>query len=123
MSKTGVPILAKGYTFLATVHRAPQELRELLCEAAALSSVLDQLQTLAEQGHHDFPEKDLGAELRRPGLKHVADTGILHECKESLLLVDRSVKRCQQIQGQELRNFGRRVMWSFKEKEIREHLT
>lgn len=36
-------ILAKGYTFLATVRRAPQGLRELLCEAAALNSVLDQL--------------------------------------------------------------------------------
>lgn len=113
-------ILAKGYTFLASVHRAPQELRELLCEAAALNSVLNQLQGLVEQ-HGSF-EKDVGTEIRRPGLGRMVDVGVLHECTESLLLVDRSVQRCQQIQGQELRNLGKRIIWPFKEKETKEAL-
>lgn len=113
-------ILAKGYTFLATVHRAPQELRELLCEAAALNSVLNQLQGLVEQ--HDSFEKDVDTEIRRPGLRHMVDVGVLHECTESLLVVDRSVHRCQQIQGQELRNLGKRIIWPFKEKETKEAL-
>lgn len=113
-------ILAKGYTFLASVHRAPQELRELLCEAAALNSVLNQLQGLVEQ--HDSFEKDVDTEIRRPGLGRMVDVGVLHECTESLLLVDRSVQRCQQIQGQEVRNLGKRIIWPFKEKETKEAL-
>lgn len=115
-------VLAKGYTFLASVHRAPQELRELLCEAAALNSVLNQLQALVEQEQHDSLEEDMGTEMRRPGLKNMVDNGVLHECTESLLLVDRSVRRCQQNQGQELRNLGKRVIWPFKEKETKEAL-
>lgn len=115
-------ILAKGYTFLSSVHRAPQELRELLCEAAALNSVLNQLESLTEKEQCADPEKDVEDETRRPGLEHLADAGILHECTESLLLVDRSIKRCQQIQGQELRNFGKRIIWPFKEKETKEAL-
>lgn len=115
-------VLAKGYTFLASVHRAPQELRELLCEAAALNSVLNQLQVLVEQENYGSLEEDMGAEMRRPGLKHMVDNGVLHECMESLLLVDRSVQRCQQNQGQELRNLGKRVIWPFKEKETKEAL-
>ncbi|KAJ0108932.1 nkyrin repeat protein [Diaporthe amygdali] len=114
-------ILAKGYTFLASVHRAPQELRELLCEAAALNSVLNQLQTLLEEDHHGSFQQDTN-ETRKSGLKDIADTGVLHECTESLLLVDRSVQRCQQIRGQDLRNLGKRVMWPFKEKETKEAL-
>lgn len=115
-------VLAKGYTFLASVHRAPQELRELLCEAAALNSVLNQLQSLVEQEQHDSLEKDVNTEIRRPGLKHMTDSGVLHECRDSLLLVDRSVQRCQQNQGQEVRNLGKRVIWPFKEKETKEAL-
>lgn len=114
-------ILAKGYTFLASVHRAPQELRELLCEAAALNSVLNQLQTLVDDDHHGSFQQNMN-ESRRSGLKDIADTGVLHECTESLLLVDRSVQRCQQIHGQDLRNLGKRVMWPFKEKETKEAL-
>lgn len=113
-------ILAKGYSFLATVHRAPQELRELLCEAAALNSVLNQLLALVEQ--NGSLGKDEDTEMRRPGLIHMADNGVLHDCTESLMLVDRSVQRCQQIQGQELRNLGKRVIWPFKEKETKEAL-
>lgn len=113
-------ILAKGYTFLATVHRAPQELRELLCETAALNSVLNQLQGLVEQ--RESFEKDADTEIRRPGLRHMVDVGVLHECTESLLVVDRSVQRCQQIQGQDLRNLGKRIIWPFKEKETKEAL-
>ncbi|KAL1882217.1 hypothetical protein Daus18300_000703 [Diaporthe australafricana] len=85
-------ILAKGYTFLASVHRAPQELRDLLCEAAALNSVLNQLQALNEDD-------------------------------QSLLLVQTSIQKCQQIECQELRNLGKRVKWPFKEKETKEALS
>lgn len=84
-------ILAKGYTVLTSVHRAPQELRELPCEAAALNSVLNQLQTLVEQEQHKSLEQGVDTEIRRPGLKNIVDNGVLHECTASLLLVDRSV--------------------------------
>ena len=116
-------ILAKGYTFLDSVRRAPQELRELLCEAAALNTVLNQLQALIDQEQHGFPQKGVGTEIRRPALKHMADIGVLQECRESLLLVDKSVQRCQRIPGQDLRNLRKRIIWPFQEKETKEVLS
>ncbi|KAI7786693.1 hypothetical protein LA080_002804 [Diaporthe eres] len=73
----------------------------VLAKAAALNSVLDQLQSLVEQEQHDSLEQDMDTEIRRPGLKHMVDNG---------------------NQGQELRNLGKRVIWPFKEKETKEAL-
>lgn len=115
-------ILAKGYTFLASVHRAPQELRDLLCEAAALNSVLNQLQALTDDDRRDPRQQDTSNEIHRPRLKNMVATGVLHECTESLLLVENPIQQCQQIQGQELRNLEKRVRWPFKEKETKEAL-
>lgn len=115
-------ILAKGYTFLDSVRRAPQELRELLCEAVALNTVLNQLQDLIEKEQHGLLQKDVEIEIRRPALKNMADIGVLQDCGESLLLVEGSIQRCQQIQGQDLQNVRRRITWPFQERETKETL-
>ncbi len=107
-------VLAEGYAFVATVRRAPKELRELLCESAALDTVLDQLQGLVDESQ--------GKEWDSARLKQLAQSESIKECKETLLLVQRSISRCQQIQGEGLRNLGKSVVWPFKEKETKEAL-
>ncbi|MCJ1377478.1 hypothetical protein MMC17_000573 [Xylographa soralifera] len=108
-------ILAEGYAFVASVYRAPKELRELLCESAALDAVLDQIQGFADEG--------VGIDSKTAKLKDLAQAGVMKECKESLLTVQRSIIRCQQVKGEEVRNLGKRVAWPFKEKETKETLT
>lgn len=107
-------VLAEGYAYVASVRRAPKELRELLCESAALDAVLDQLQ--------GFIDESRGIEDESARLKDLAQAGVINECKESLLLVQRSISRCQQVKGEDLRNLGKRVVWPFKEKETKEVL-
>lgn len=105
-------ILAKGYAFLGSVHRAPKELRELLSESAALAAVLDQIQTLAE----DRQDEDaVGRALTR-----IAEAGALEECNVSLLFVDNSIRRCQQIDGHKFSNAGKKLLWPFQEKETKD---
>lgn len=115
-------ILAKGYAFLASVHRAPQELRELLCEAATLSAVLNQLHVSIDANEMGAMQQGASGTVVGPRLRKMADTGVLLDCEESLLVVDSSTKRCQQIQGQYLLNLGKRIAWPFKEKETKESL-
>lgn len=105
-------ILAKGYAFLASIHRAPKELRELLNEAAALAAVLDQFQALTED------HQDEGAGER--ALTSIAQAGALEECDAALLFVDNSIRRCQQIDGHKLSNAGKRLLWPFHDKETKD---
>ncbi|KAL9110201.1 MAG: hypothetical protein Q9227_005262 [Pyrenula ochraceoflavens] len=105
-------IIAEGYTFLSTVYRAPKELRDLLREAAALNSVLDQLQS--------FVDKTSNSGFEDIGVKELGLAELIHECEESLLVVQRSVQRCQAVKGEQVKNLGRRILWPFKEKETKE---
>ena len=107
-------VLAEGYAYVASVRRAPKELRELLCESAALDTVLDQLQGLIDESQ--------GIENESSRLKDLAQSELINKCKESLLLVQRSISRCQQVKGEAVRNLGKRVVWPFKEKETKEVL-
>ena len=102
-------ILAEGYTFIASAHKAPRELKKLLRETATIDTVLDQLQSLADESH--------GAALQRQ-----VEAGTIDECKDSLILVQRSINRCRQVKGDEIKNFGRRIIWPFQEKETKEAL-
>ncbi|KAL9618968.1 MAG: hypothetical protein Q9160_006362 [Pyrenula sp. 1 TL-2023] len=105
-------ILAEGYTYVASVHRAPRELRELLCESAAVDAVLSQLQGLSDEAQSQ--------NIDRTRLKELVNAGTIKECTESLDMVRRSITRCQQIAGGTVANFGKRTIWPFKEKETKE---
>jgi hypothetical protein len=107
-------ILSQGYSFTNSVRKAPQELRQLLSETAALNTVLDQLQSLAE---------DDTLRGGNSALQGLAKAGGIQGCFELLRSVQRSIARCEQIKGQELRNLGRSMIWPFKEKETKDTLT
>ncbi|KAH8201823.1 hypothetical protein TruAng_003997 [Truncatella angustata] len=105
-------ILAEGYAFIASVIKAPQELKELLAEVAALGAVLGQLQDLLDDG--------MPFELKKSRLQDLAQAGLIEDCRESLAGLNASISQCRQIAGQSVRNFGRRMVWPFKEKETKE---
>ena len=102
-------VLSKGYDYLIKVAHAPKELRLILTETALLNSLLDQLQLLVE----DDTGAGKGAVLK------LQQAGAITESQELLVLVNDSVAACQQIEGQSTRNFGKRLLWPFKEKETK----
>ncbi|OAL56075.1 hypothetical protein IQ07DRAFT_187787 [Pyrenochaeta sp. DS3sAY3a] len=106
-------LLAGGYGFLSKVIRAPSEMRSLLTEAAAIDSLLGQLQVIAETTPKTAPNDALQA-LNR--------LGVFEECMASLKSVQKALKSCEQSHEKDARNLGKRFLWPFKEKETKEDL-
>ncbi len=110
----GSKILSEGYAFVASAYRAPQVLRELLCEIAALDAVLYRFKSLVDEG--------ADVESRSGVLGDLVQSGAITKCNESLLPILRSIDQCRQVKGQEVRNLGRRMMWPFRESEAKDAL-
>lgn len=104
-------ILSQGYGFISSVTGAPKHLRFVLSETAALNTVLDQLQTLAT---------DSTSYGTNSTMRDLQKSGSLDDCQELLRPVQRSIAKCEQIKGQELRNLGKALVWPFEERETRE---
>lgn len=102
-------ILTAGYGFLGKVSKAPAELRQLLAESAGLNYVLAQIEFLGES-----PNSPNNA------LQSLQQLGVFKECHDLLIVIKGSLHACQQEQGQNVRNFGRRLVWPLKERETKE---
>jgi hypothetical protein len=106
-------LLAGGYGFLSTVSRAPSENRSLLTEAAAVNSLLGQLQLIAEST--TVPASD-------DAVHDLERLGVFDECQGTLEFISNALARCQQEAGKDVKNLGRRLKWPFKEKETKDAL-
>lgn len=104
-------ILAAGYSYLNKVKKAPLEIKALLREISQINTLLDQLQDLASDGDSS---NILGA------LEILDKMGVFEDTKALMAAVDKSIKTCQQIEGQAVKNAGKRFMWPFKEKETKD---
>lgn len=104
-------LLAGGYGFLSQVARAPVEMRSLLTEAAAVNSLLGQLQAIADNAPNSATVN---------ALTTLEGLGVFQECRTTLQFIQTALTRCQQDAGKDLRNFGRRLAWPFKEKETKD---
>jgi hypothetical protein len=104
-------VLTAGYGFIAKVSRAPTELRQLLTESAGLNCILAQIQSLVESPNSP-----------NDALQSLQQLGIFQECYDILVLIKGSLDACQQENGKDARNFGRRLVWPFKEGETKEAL-
>jgi len=102
-------ILTAGYGFLAKVSRAPAELRQLLAESAGLNCILAQIQFLVESPNSP-----------NDALKSLHQLGVFKECHDLLIVIKGSLDACQQEQGNDVKNFGRRLVWPLKERETKE---
>ena len=102
-------ILTAGYGFIGKVSKAPTELRQLLAESAGLNSILAQLQFLGESSTHPNDE-----------LQSLQELGVFKECHDLFALIQRALDACKQVPGHDVKNFGRRLVWPFKERETKE---
>jgi hypothetical protein len=46
--------------------------------------------------------------------------GVLDECRRLLLFIKHTLDACEQMHGKEAKNFGRRLIWPFKDREVKE---
>lgn len=104
-------ILNIGYGYLNKVAKAPTEMRALLSDVAYINVLLDRLQILADQ--------DSGSPVGVTTLETFAHLGVFESCKSLLKTVENSVRTCEQQQGHDIKNLGRKLLWPFKESETR----
>jgi hypothetical protein len=111
-------VLLKGYSFLSRVQRAPSEIRALLREVANLNALLDQLRSLSAESS----TKDIRAEKEnvQSAVQSLESLGVFEDCTKLMEVVEKTVRSCEQIEGHELRNFGKKVLWPFKENETKD---
>jgi hypothetical protein len=107
-------LLAGGYGFLSRVSKAPSELRTLLAETAAINSILEQLQIIANSTPKPISPND--------ALKALERLGVFQECQRTIKSIQKALDICEQVHGRDVGNFGRRLMWPFKEKETKDAL-
>jgi hypothetical protein len=110
VSFTGDVLLA-GYSYLSSVKKAPTEIRTILREIANLNALLDQLQSVVSD-HKNVHAKGALESLDR--------MGVFGDCEKLTVLVLKSIKTCEKVQGEEIKNLGKKMLWPFKEKETRE---
>lgn len=103
-------ILATGYAFLAKVARAPTEIRMLLSDVANINALLGQIQNLTSNA------ADTNAST---ALDTLTSLGALKTCEELLTSAEKCLESCRQIEGHQLKNFGKALKWTVVERELK----
>ena len=111
-------VLLKGYSFLSKVQKAPSEIRALLREVANLNALLDQLQSLSTEPSAKIVSTE--KEDARNALQTLEELGVFEDCSKMMQVVQKSVQACEQIEGHGVKNFGKKLVWPFKETETRD---
>jgi hypothetical protein len=111
-------LLLKGYSFLSKVQKAPSEIRALLREVANLNALLDQLQSLSTEPSTGIRGSE--KEDARNALQILEKLGVFQECSKLMQVVEKTVRACEQVEGHEVKNFGKKLVWPFKENETRD---
>ncbi|MCJ1456462.1 hypothetical protein MMC28_006823 [Mycoblastus sanguinarius] len=105
-------VLSVGYGYLSKVARAPTEMRTLLSEVASLNAILDQLQSLTLE--------DCEKPSAKTAMQTLSQLQCFDTCESLLKSVGNSIKACEQVNGHDLKNLGRKLLWPFKERETKE---
>jgi hypothetical protein len=106
-------VLVAGYSYLSKVKKAPREISLLLKETAELNALLCQLESILS---NDTKSHVIGA------LETMQSLGVFEDCKMLVNVVQRLIKMCERNDGQFAMNSVKRIMWPFKEKEVKQTL-
>lgn len=113
-------LLVSGYSFLSRVYQAPGEIRSLLREVANLNALLGQLQSLATETPLGVKLENARKEDSRNALQTLEGLGVFADCSKLIQVVMSTLKTCEQVEGRQVKNLGKKVLWPFKEKETRD---
>ncbi|RPB19250.1 hypothetical protein L211DRAFT_871382 [Terfezia boudieri ATCC MYA-4762] len=114
------PILAEGYTYIASVRNSPNALKQLLSEISRLEAVLGQIDEFT------LGSATNTSSIQTQGLKQriseVITPDTIKAASDLLKSVHSSIKHCERIPGQSAKNMGRAIVWPFREREVKENL-
>ena len=104
-------VLAAGYQYLESVLSAPDDLRNLVRETAALNVVLSQLIThsLSEQSAHQSVSQKL------------LQQGVIQECEQTLYQIQLLLREFEPTRERRGKNIVKTILWPLKKKEIIRH--
>lgn len=100
-------ILDTGYNYIRKVAKAPSELRKLLTEISAIDTLLSELSEISNT--EDGVNRTLTSLINNGHLQSCQDT--LHEARTA-------IESCRLIEGERVKNAGRRLTWPFKEGQV-----
>lgn len=106
-------VLVAGYSYLSKVKKAPREISLLLKETAEINALLCQFESIVSIENRSHV---IGA------LEKMQFLGVFEDCKVLVSIVLRLIKMCERNDGQLAMNSVKRIMWPFKEKEVKETL-
>jgi hypothetical protein len=104
-------VLALGYGYLAKAKRAPLEVKSLMREVTYLNELLEQLEQLADE--------DEGGSVKT-AIDMMDKLGTFADCTRMVGIVEKCLAKCQLVEGQQVRNIGKRLLWPFKDKHAKE---
>lgn len=107
----GGSILMHGITYTVSVRDSPDALRQLLGEISRLNAVLGQINQLVSTDNGS-------TESQRQRLSEVITKESLRTGTELLNSVLGSIKSCQRIRGEGIKNVGKALIWPFKERDV-----
>jgi len=113
------PILVEGYTYIASVRDSPSALKQLLCEISRLEAVLSQLDELARESATNTSGM---VQTQRSRVSEVITPDTIKTASDLLKSVQSSIKQCERMPRQSVKNIGRAIVWPFKEREVKENL-
>lgn len=87
-------------------QRAPLEVKSLKREVTYLNELLEQLEELATE--HE-------AGTVKGAVEILEKLGTFEDCNRMVAIVEKCVKKCQQIEGQQVRKIGKRLLWPFRQ--------
>ena len=114
------PILAEGYTYIASVRDSPNALKQLLSEISRLEAVLGQIDELASESATN--NSIVQTQCARQRISEVITPDTVKTASDLLKSVHASIKMCERTPGQSAKNIGRAIVWPFKEREVKEKL-
>ncbi len=112
-------ILADGWSFVHAVNDAPRSLSSLLTEMGLINLVLDQIQALAKRAASD----NMQTSPSNPALHALLQAHDVGECQEILNGIDETISGCRQLDGQWVKNAGKRALWTLRERDVKNMLT
>lgn len=100
-------VLVEGYSYINKASKAPHQVRTLLNEVSGIDTLLDQLhQRRTERGPRD------------KALPALSQQGCFNECQGALNEAKKALNQFVEVNGERSRNFGKRLLWPFKDNEV-----
>ena len=112
-------VIANGYIYINTAKEHPKALAELLRAVSELNIVLSQVNGLVNMNPTVTAPAAIASSSPMKNLTQVVTPELLKEGGDLLQTIQNSLNAVQRVSGEGVKNFGKAVIWPFKEREVK----